>query len=88
MGILDKFNFCWHKWKYVYRVTTNMFLEENCPRLEREFRICEKCGKVQGFCATLSDCWWETLSECETNVLLNKVVDKGDYYLLENIKKE
>jgi len=31
------------------------------------------------------DCWeWVDLSDCETNVLLNKVVNKGDYYLLES----
>jgi len=77
------FKFCWHKWKYVYRVTTNNFLGENCPRLVKEFRICVKCGKVQGLCASLSGCWWGTLPDCETKVLLSKVVDRGDCFVLE-----
>jgi len=79
------FNFCWHRWKYVYRVTTNMFLGENCPRLEKEFRVCTKCSKAQELCATpgLGGCWWRTLPDCETGVLLKKVVDKGDYFVLE-----
>jgi len=77
------FKFCWHKWKYVYSLTTNMFLGENCPRLEKKFRVCTKCGKSQEFVALYDRCDWETLSECETKVLLGKVVDKGDHFLLK-----
>jgi len=80
---LGVFKFCWHKWKYVYHVTTNNFLGENCPRLIKEFRICVKCGKAQELCASLSRCWWETLPSCETRVLLSKVVDRGDHFVLE-----
>jgi len=88
MGILKKFNFCWHKWKYVYSNNTYTFLGKKCSNLIKAgFRICEKCGKTQQFRAMYKYQSWETLSDCETNVLLNKVVDKGDYYLLESNKE-
>ena len=77
-------NFCWHKWKYVYQECVSTFLGEKCPFLIKSFRICMKCNKAQKFYnVDRVDSWWRTLSDCETTVLQSKVVDKGDYFLLE-----
>ena len=83
MGILKR-----HKWKDVYSISMHIFLGEKCfEKIKTRFRICEKCGKAQEFRVMYDYCKWVDLSDCETNVLLNKVVDKGDYYLLENNKE-
>ena len=50
MGVLKKFNFCWHKWKYVYSIKIHIFLGEKCSeKVKTKFRICEKCGEAQEF---------------------------------------
>ena len=83
MGVLKR-----HKWKEVYSINTYIFLGEKCSeKVKTSFRICEKCGKAQEFVGMYDWSGWVDLSDCETNVLLNKVVDKGDYYLLENNKE-
>ena len=84
MGILNKFKFCWHKWKYVYSNNTYTFLGEKCSNLIKAgFRICEKCGKAQKFRAMYKYQSWKTLSDCETRILLSKIIDKENYFLLE-----
>ena len=76
-------NLRWHKWKYVYTVHTKLFLGSECPYLRKDFRVCIKCKRAQEFCG-LPDYWsWRDLSECETRVLWSKVIDKGDYFVLE-----
>ncbi len=78
-------DFCWHKWKYVYRIYKELFLGEPYDKLYKEFRICQKCGKAQewqyhsGF---LCD-FWETLEPARTEILKRKIIDKGDYYILK-----
>jgi len=74
------FGFCWHKWKHVYLVHEKIFLGEKCPYLWLRFRICVKCGKAQEFIPATG---WKTLSKCEAKILLNKIIDKGKYYVLE-----
>jgi len=78
------FGICWHKWKYVYRTKYKEFLDETYDKLVKKFRICEKCGEAQKLHEDSIWNWWETLNQAETEILKRKIIDKGDYYILEN----
>ena len=81
-------NFCWHDWKKVYEEDEYYFLYEKCIRLDLKFRVCQKCGKAQRYDFTIAGGpYWEPLTSCETKVLLSKIKDKGDYYILKQFPK-
>jgi len=79
-------NFCWHKWKYVYRKVKRKFMNGICYDLRKEFRICEKYGKAQSYITAPGITYIETLDDCRTRILLDNVVDKGDYFVLKEIE--
>jgi len=78
-------NFCWHKWKYVYRKVKRKFMNGTCYDLYRKYRICEKCGKAQVYTTVLGRTFIETLDDCETRILLDNIADEGDYFVLKEI---
>ena len=77
-------NFCWHKWKYVYRIYRKIFLGEPYDKVYKEFRICQKCGKAQEWFEAFPCSHWETLEQARTEILKRKIIDKGDCYILKN----
>ena len=76
--------FCWHKWKYVYKIYTKIFLGEPYEKAYKEFRICKKCGKAQEWFEAFPCSHWETLEQARAEILRQKIIDKGEYYILKN----
>ena len=73
-----------HKWKTVYEKYYVIFLGEEIPRYRARFRICEKCGKAQeiiDFSSYVGPVFSD-LDDIKKEVLLKKIEDKGDYYVL------
>jgi len=83
--------FCWHKWKPVYKETHSTFLGERCSFYRKAFRVCERCGKAQEYnkCFVSIDAppgyQWIDLTDCEAEILMRKVINKGDYFILKEI---
>ena len=77
--------FCWHKWKYVYRKVKRKFMNGTCYDLHKQFRICEKCGKAQAYETIFTTTYTKTLDDCRTKILLDNIVDEGDYFVLKEI---
>jgi hypothetical protein len=60
-----------------------MFLGEKCIKKYKKFRICKKCKIAQKHDIAINgEIFWDTLNEYERKILLNKIEDKGDYYIL------
>ena len=78
-------NFCWHKWKYVYRKVKRKFMDGTCYDLHKKYRICEKCGKVQAYETIFDRTYTQTLDDCRTRILLDNIIDEGDYFVLKEI---
>ena len=78
------FGICFHKWKYIYKQKPDTFLGERYYELIEFGRICQKCGEAQLY-------YWnggpkyETLGEAKKEILLKKIKDEGDYYVLVKI---
>ena len=73
-----------HKWKKVYEQYEASFLGEKVIKKYPRFRICLKCGKMQEFQSSLSGSWTYTLNPTEKEILLQKIEDKGDYFILQH----
>jgi len=65
-----------HRWKYVREYFSHSFLGEEVRSWWNRFRICQKCGAAQ----EQEFAYWRPLSNKEKEVLLRKIVDKGDYF--------
>ena len=72
-------------WKYVKEYFTDSFLGEKIQKSFCRFRICRRCGKVEEYWLDPLIFGWYPLSEECAKVLKSKVIDKGDFYLLENM---
>ena len=83
-GKNNMFGICWHKWKYVYQEFPDIFLGERIKNQYVRFRICEKCGKAEELVPTYDNCFWDTLNDTKARILKKKIVDKGDYYILQD----
>jgi len=74
-----------HDWKYVKVPYKKIFLQEEITKYEDKFRICQRCGEIERvtpfFHISLDD-------ENEKKILLEKIVDKGDFYLLEDVGED
>ena len=77
-----------HKWKYVYYEKEEEYLGERVKQRYVYGRICQRCGLAQE--RWMSPHWcgsvWKDLSSGKTEVLLQKTIDLGDYYLIPDHK--
>ncbi len=78
--------FCWHKWKEVRESIQAYFLGREIEKEELRYRICLKCLKAQELFLREPKTW-KDLTKVETEILIESVVDKGDYYLLKRNKE-
>lgn len=74
--------FHWHKWKYVKVPIAEDFLGEKIVSDYDMFRVCEKCGEVQELKVDSGGSYWVKLNEIKSDILKNKIQDKGSYYKL------
>jgi len=79
------FGICFHKWKYIYKQKPDTFLGEQYYKLIEFGRICQKCGRAQ-LCYKdwNGNLKYETLAEAKREILLKKIRDEGEYYVLKS----
>jgi len=70
-----------HKWKPVYRIEVETFLGSPIERKKLAFRICQKCGRSEEWLGRFP--WIRKLSEEERAILMERIKDEGDYFILK-----
>jgi len=76
-SLLCKFGF--HKWKMVKDSYPDCFLGVKIRRYYIRFKICQRCGQ----CREYFHDSWIPLDEEQSKILMSKIIDKGEYYLLK-----
>lgn len=69
-----------HKWKPVYKIEVGIFLGSPIKKKRLAFRICRKCGVAEEWLGRFP--WYRKLTKEEREILMEKIHDKGDYFVL------